>query len=103
MENGPQLVIAVGPLSQNVQTEIDFREGWDFDFAHSAYRGLASCVEDFCATRCLVCDNFLSNSAILSVSMSAGNDRRHSDSDFSHSAAACSVRPSFEYTSPRCW
>src|ERR1700722_830014 len=110
LKDGAELVITVGALAEDVQAQIDFRECWDADFAHADYSTcparfywcLASCGTDFCATRCLVWPTFLSSSAILSVSMSAGSERRHSESDFSHSAAASSVRPSLEYTSPRC-
>src|SRR6202040_1094216 len=102
LKKGAPIVIAIGAFAENVQPQIDLRERWDADLAHAAYWCLASCGTDFCATRCLVWPTFLSSSAILSVSTSAGSERRHSDNDFSHSAAANSVRPSLEYTSPRC-
>src|SRR5580658_1290800 len=95
LKDGAEFVVAVAALAQNIQAQIDFRERWNADFAHAAYWGLASCGTDFCATRCLVCPTFFSSSAILSLSMSAGSERRHSVSDFSHSAAASSLRPSF--------
>jgi hypothetical protein len=93
LEDRAKFVITVGALAQDMEAEIDFRECGDADFAHAAYCGLASCEADFCATRCFTCPSLFSTSATLSLSMSPGNERRHSASDFSHSAAARSVRP----------
>src|SRR5216684_5650497 len=93
LEDGAKLVIAIAAPAEDIEAEIDFRECGDADFAHAVYCGLASCEEDFCATRCFTCPSLFSNSATLSLSMSAGSERRHSTSDFSHSAAARSPRP----------
>ena len=35
LKNRPQFVISIRALPQNVQAQIDFREGWDADLGHS--------------------------------------------------------------------
>src|ERR1700688_2564997 len=102
LKNRAQLVIAVRTFPQNVESQIYFCKRWNAYFAHAPYCGLVSCAEDFCATRCFICESFFSSSAILSVSTSAGRECFHSTSDFSHSEAASSGRPVLAYKSPRC-
>jgi hypothetical protein len=93
LKDGAQFVKPVGAFSEDIQAEIDFGERGNTDFGHALDYGLASLAVDFCATRCFDCESFFSSSATLSVSRSAGRERRHSARDFSHSAAAKSLRP----------
>src|SRR5580698_283489 len=101
LKYGTKFVVAVRTLPKNIEAQIDFGKRGDADFAHAVYCGFASCGEDFCATRCFTWESFFSISAILSFSTSAGSERCHSVSDFSHSMAARSVRPDLANTSAR--
>src|SRR5260370_4878657 len=95
LKNGAQFMKSIGAFSEDVQAEINFCERGNADFRHALNYGFATLVADFCATRCLDCESFFSSSATLPASMSAGSERRHSPRDFSHSAAASSLRPIF--------
>jgi hypothetical protein len=35
LKDGAKLVISIRALAQNVEAQIDFREGWDANFDHS--------------------------------------------------------------------
>src|SRR5229473_3496789 len=93
LKNSSQFVKSIGAFAEDIQAEVDFCKRGNTDFGHALDYGFASLVVDFCATRCFDCESFFSSSATLSLSMSAGSERRHSASDFSHSAAARSPRP----------
>src|SRR5207249_5399261 len=86
LKNGPQFVKSIRAFAEDIQAKVDFCESGNAHFGHARNYGLASLVVDFCATRCFDREIFFSSSATLSVSMSAGSERRHSTRNFSISA-----------------
>jgi len=101
LKNGPQFVKSIFAFAEDIQRRLIFA---------NRECGLRACAELRLRVTCrgflrhamLRLRELLLEFATLSVSMSAGSERRHSTSDFSHSAAARLPRPVLAYRSPRC-